>query len=491
MTRPRTIARALLRDRRGGTTIYVVWLIAFMAVCGVAVDSLNALRARSELQATADSAALSAVLALPLDEDEARSRAGSFIERMMPEAAQGRIFDEDDIRFGRWDPATKTVRLDQSPHDAAVVTLARSSAQGSQVYGSFLQLLPGFTSFDVSAGSIAQVKWRGCRKDEGLIAAGTVNMKSTNTFGDGYCIFGRLGVSLFNNNDFLGDAEGALVGVGTTAFLNDDCTGLTLNGSGGAPPECDMSSNPGLTEGRYASDLVSPSRLNDDFYWRMALYQDQLSGAVSVVEGINGDGYDVSFYASSEWRGTGGDSDKPNSTVQAVLEDGAKDKLVYLQCDDDGDMLILRRGQYRRLTLVTNCLLEIAGGSKKNPFAFVGVELISVSAASHPFDPEVALDRNILFRGNNFIGQTCVDGESAYILTTSGVQFEGENTHQGVFVTAMGGALVKGSNATADLTGALSIHAGGDIHLTSSSSFGVCPTPGEEVLVKPRTRLLL
>ena len=57
--------RKLLNDELGGTVTGLLWLILLVGITGLAVDTINGLRHRTMLQATADADALAGVIDLP------------------------------------------------------------------------------------------------------------------------------------------------------------------------------------------------------------------------------------------------------------------------------------------------------------------------------------------------------------------------------------------------------------------------------------------
>ncbi len=85
--------RKFLNDELGGGTVMgLLWFILLVGITGLAVDTINGLRNRTMLQATADAdaAALGGAIDLP-DEDTAVATAVAYSADNMPVALYGSV----------------------------------------------------------------------------------------------------------------------------------------------------------------------------------------------------------------------------------------------------------------------------------------------------------------------------------------------------------------------------------------------------------------
>ncbi len=85
--------RKFLNDELGGGTVMgLLWFIMFVGITGLAVDTINGLRYRTMLQATADAAAaaLAGVIDLP-NEATAVASAVAYSAGNMPAALYGSV----------------------------------------------------------------------------------------------------------------------------------------------------------------------------------------------------------------------------------------------------------------------------------------------------------------------------------------------------------------------------------------------------------------
>lgn len=200
--RPR---RLRARDAGGGAAIWsVLWLIVFLMLGGVAVDVTNAHRARAQLQAAADAAALAAAAQLP---DEAAGRETALTLAQMNLGAEAGAIREEAIEFGAWDPAAGGFVPGGTPVTAARVTAVRAEALGNPV-SAFLLPLIGFDGWDVATRSVARQRGGTAPPPEPSCPGATIlttdylGLGGNNTFLDGVCLHGETGVHAGGNDFF-------------------------------------------------------------------------------------------------------------------------------------------------------------------------------------------------------------------------------------------------------------------------------------------------
>lgn len=195
------VRRGFAADEAGaGTLWWIVWMIGFLALGGVAVDSSSAYRMRAELQSTADAAAHAAVIDLP-DRFKAAAAAESAAQRNMDAALHGDVLAALDIEFGTWDAVGKIFAPAPVgvPADAVRVTTRRDAQNANRLRTYFLRIV-GIDSWNVSARAVAQRYYPECLQKSAIVAAKVVDFQSNNTFYPGICIHANHHVEINNGN---------------------------------------------------------------------------------------------------------------------------------------------------------------------------------------------------------------------------------------------------------------------------------------------------
>src|SRR5262245_35457982 len=140
-------------DERGSILPLVgLCLLVVLGFGAIAIDLGQQAALRSELQATADAAALAAASRLP-DLQKARTKALDYAERNMPAATNGAVLAEDDIVFGTWYGNTRQFVENGPVLNAVKVTARRSSSNGNPSPTFFLHIF-GQDHADLSAGAM-------------------------------------------------------------------------------------------------------------------------------------------------------------------------------------------------------------------------------------------------------------------------------------------------------------------------------------------------
>lgn len=129
----------------------------FCALSAFAIDWGYLVVTQSELQSSADAAALAAVVVLR-DEDNLSNSAP--IETAISfananEEGNGMVLSTDDVVFGNWDFETHTFVPTNWQPNAAKVTLRRGTANGNAVELIFAKIFLNFKKGDVIAVAIA------------------------------------------------------------------------------------------------------------------------------------------------------------------------------------------------------------------------------------------------------------------------------------------------------------------------------------------------
>jgi Flp pilus assembly protein TadG len=144
----------LRQDERGAAFVMFVGLtVVLFGASAVAVDLSSGFAARSQLQATADAAALAAAKQLP-NSTAARATAHDLVTRNMSVSAYGNVAVDADILIGRWNPTTRTFTNNATPPNSVRVTTRRSAANNNAIGVSFAGFL-GADRMNVSASATA------------------------------------------------------------------------------------------------------------------------------------------------------------------------------------------------------------------------------------------------------------------------------------------------------------------------------------------------
>ena len=203
----------LARDEAGaGSMMSLLWLTALMVIAGVAVDVSNAYRVRAQLQATADAAALAAILRIG-DDAQARAAAQQLARINMPADVNGEVLPEALVTLGVWDPVTDSfVATAEGPHNAVHVTAKRGDDGGFEVPTFLLGLLSN-DSWTIAASSTAVYRPTSAGPGGNLCGGGLImsakdlQMGGNNELTDGICVHGETGVKFGGSSFFTDDVR--------------------------------------------------------------------------------------------------------------------------------------------------------------------------------------------------------------------------------------------------------------------------------------------
>ncbi|MCX8101752.1 MAG: pilus assembly protein TadG-related protein [Geminicoccaceae bacterium] len=144
----------LARDRRGGVAVLAALSAPILAgFAALAVDIGHAYMVRTELQSTADAAALAASAKLP-NRTAALAEARTIAAENLPPAKHGNVLADRDLLIGTWDPERRSFTSGGSSPNAVRVTLRRSTANGNPLPSFFGRVL-GTDFFDIEARAVA------------------------------------------------------------------------------------------------------------------------------------------------------------------------------------------------------------------------------------------------------------------------------------------------------------------------------------------------
>lgn len=290
---------SFIRDETGGYTVWsLIWFSLYVAMGGLAVDVTDAYRTRTQLQATADAAALAGVMSLP-DTADAVSQAVAYAEGNMAVSVNGHVVRPAEVYTGNWDKNTEQFTIDGSPLNAVRVVARRADTNSNPLATNFLRILSiwglPFDRWNINVDAVAIQFVPECLTRNGLVANNQVDVTSGGTFND-ICIHGQNEIRDPGHDYAVDLNNGNTYGEDVQVSMSD------LNGLNGKTNLCDQ--NPGLcdpgtlkegdmwaTDTDYVNEIIAGLTEPDSTY--MPDYMFDLTGASPEV--MSGDGYDENY----------------------------------------------------------------------------------------------------------------------------------------------------------------------------------------------------
>ncbi|MSU90481.1 hypothetical protein GE300_12770 [Rhodobacteraceae bacterium 2CG4] len=540
MGMPASAVSRFREDIEGASTAWsIFWTLIFLIISGFVIDTANAYKYRQVLTATADAASLAAIMnyrelhyyglydqqdadyytadgnAPPEGYTRARNAATGIAARIMSTAKNGEVVTDQDVELGNWNGATFTpwdgVSATPGKINAARATSYRSSRRSDPDDSNPLDTLlmgafGGLDWWDIAAQSIA-ASFVPCQFTQGLVAMGKVDMSSLNSFGGEMCIHGQgeenhgnknppVGIDLQQNNTFgdgvtvssNGPYDTQVAGSGK----NDDDNNLrdvyqqdSIQPSGIQEFDAllDMLKNPNGADPQdivdYMPDLiienamVGGSTLSDGDPDTPMTYEDK--------EAVK------NSFPDAEWpivdtNASGGPLTATD--FEALLASAATSDSVA--ADIDGKI-------YK-----VDCS---GGGSDKTIDLSETITLSNVAVVSDQC--RISLSSNITIAasflmtnhsGNNMTVQgsngvtlgsgTCAEGTGSKIMARGDIDFSSEMTMIRSQIVSKEGDVKYA--AKADGMNGTTVHAGGNIILTSQAAFQDCPDANPDKLIASR-----
>lgn len=416
----RTGVRAFLGDEGGGGTLWgLFWFMLLVAFAGLSVDTTDGFRNQTMLQATADAAALAAVIDLPRSENAVES-AVEYVEKNLPSEQYGTVIVPEDVVTGIWDVETRTFEVDDTYPDAVAVRVSMSFARGNPVLANFLRII-GLDGWDIEARAIAQRFIPQCYTD-GLVARGYVDASSNNAYYNNFCIHGQQGVNMQNGSYF---QLGTSVSMPDLSMLEIPTDGLT--------------SNPGL------DDALREGSLDP----RMV---DHVSGIMDNLL-------------------------DPRSPLQPIYID---ETLPVIEVDCNFDFATAETKRIYHVLCEDNKQVQIPGGTLTHKVVIIAESQIKIPANAQLQDVVLASRADIKNDGANIhfssgaeLGRPddCQPGGGVQIFSTENVFLSSSITWNGVQVVSTMNVELGASD---EGVRGLAVQAGGNITLTSNNQFGLC-----------------
>ena len=414
-------------DDSGGMTVFGLYItLIALVIGGLALDVSNAIRMRTMLQMTADSAAHAALVVRETGTvEDAQAAAMDVVEGIMPTALYGPTVLASDIVFGTWDDATETFTANSASRNAVLVD-ANQIAERNNSIGVFLLQFVGMDSWNILRRSVFTTYLPSCFR-EGLVAEDYVAVSSGNYYEKGFCIHANDFVELNSGNTF---EDGVIVSM-------PDHTDVVLPNSG-------MDSNPGLPgalrDGSYHLRIVA--RIND------------------IIAGVQDS--NSAYYPSYLTSATAVKLSDKAKIDASVWQEG---RIHTLTCKNSKNMVQVEAGTIlRNGVLVTNCTISFGQGS-----ILENVVMVNSSTEVDSFTAAQGLQ---LGRDDN-----CATGGGAQLVTLGGVKIP-----QGLRL--FGGQILAAGDVsfTSDAGGyeGGSIVSGGHIEGTTNSLMGACGGTGME-----------
>jgi Flp pilus assembly protein TadG len=411
--------RRFLKDEQGSATILALFFVLISVVLGgLAIDFNKAMARRTHLQVTTDSVAHAALYMRERNsKEDAINKALEIAAVNLPSNQNGNALLPTDIEFGVWDPDKSTFTLDPGAKSAVRVSAHRVLERDNAVRNILLRMV-GFDSFDLSRAAVYATYQPTCFK-EGFVAEKSVDVRSNNSFQNGFCIHSNDHVKVSSNNYF---GDDTIVSMPNTDHLQ--------------LPRSGFETNTGLEDA-----------LRDNGYQlRMINRLDKL------IADLSSNSYET----------------RPDyiSTSSVIKLDGKKidgsefepGKAYFVTCTGGAAMTIKDGGVMRDTTVVTDCAIKFGQGSTLEN-AVIATTNTSAKSINAPSTLQIGRNDN------------CAPGGGAQILTMGGVDLAADMRMYGGQIIAKGDVSFA---ANANGIEGASIIAGGQISGTSNMTMGFC-----------------
>ena len=410
--------KTFIHDAQGAATVFGLFiLMTCFVIGGLALDVANAYMARTQLQATADAVAHTAIYVRDTDtESAARLAALAVAEDMMPAAKYGTIIEPSSIKFGIWDPVSRTFSESSGSRSAVFVDVSRSTLRNNPV-GTYFLRFSGLQKWDVRRGAVFETYRPTCFR-EGYVADDIVDTQSNNEYKNGFCIHSNTHVETNQNNDW---ETGVIVSM-------PDKRDIVLPNSG-------YSHNPGL----------EPA-LRDGAYRLRVLNRVQ-----SILDDLEtgGSKYAPSYITSSS---------VVTVTGKTLDTSDLAPGYIYTKNYSGNSSVTLKAGvTFTNIVFVTNCSIKVGNG--------VALENVILATSN---TGAKSINGSHLRLGAN---DGCSDGGDTQVITKGGFDVSSGLEVYGSQVLALGD--IQFAAQAEGIEGA-SFVAGGRIDGTSNAVMGFC-----------------
>ena len=416
--------RQFRKSEDGAMTAFGLFVtLLIVAVCGFAADYANAIRIQTYLQAAADSAGHAALIKREFSSVEDARTAGVEMARgTLPESMHGNAIQESDIQFGYWDAATNSFSIDDTSRDAVLINTSRVASRNNSISTFFLNLI-GFSKWEIREQSVFEVHIPNCYL-EGMVAEVGIEIQSSNTFMEPFCLHSNGWMNFSNGNNF---HNGTHVSIPNLADLN-----------------ADYASNNGLMDAAHKGDervLRIVQRIQGIYDGiqnpSSRYYRDYITNSTPIVIDPK-DGMDMSIWQEGR-----------------IHKYTCTKKNEAINFDSD---LTLKNG-----VLITNCILKVSGLTLENS------TLITLNT-----EPDsINIPSGMTIGAND----NCSPGGGAQLVTMGGVSVSSKMSLHGGQIIAAGDV---NFTSHADGSWGASIVSGGQIDANSHNVMRSCGGDGME-----------
>jgi Flp pilus assembly protein TadG len=430
-------SRAISDEDGSATILSVTFVLIFIMVGGLAVDFNRAISERTQLQVATDTAAHAALYTRESEEpDAARQKALETINKMLPQSRFSDVALTDaDITFGTWDPENLTFNEDADSKTAARVLAGATQQRGNASRNLMLRIL-GQDTFDIAVKSVYSTYYPPCFT-EGFVADKVVEIRSNNSFSDGFCIHSNEYVSLNQNNYF---EPGTVVSMPNLDDLDMPNSGFRKNEGLQAA----------VRSGAYRLRLLNQLEAIIDSFWAGA--PEHLPPYVYA-----GLPYNV---AKANPVDEQGNKIKGNALTPYHFKQGA---VNYLNCTGSGKTT-LAPGLYSGFVFVSDCEIKFSNGVVLEDVV-IATTNTSSSSLNSPSGLQIGRDDN------------CAAGGGATLMTLGGFNAASSLSVYNGQILALGDIQFA---ANADGVKGASFVAKGRIEGTSNMDMGFCQNRGME-----------
>ncbi|EDQ03060.1 hypothetical protein OIHEL45_20271 [Sulfitobacter indolifex HEL-45] len=408
---------------------------------GLAVDSNKVISERTRLQAAADSAAHAALYTREKDGSEAAAtKAVETVSGMLSMNKFGSsALLTTDVSFGEWDKSELTFRED-SDSDSAVRVYAMMKEERNNASRNLLLGLIGRDTFDIAVESVYSTYFPGCFT-EGMVAEGTVDVRSNNSFTSGFCIHSNEYVSMNQGNYF---EAGTVVSMPNIEDINIPASGFEKNDG----------LQTALRDGKYRLRLLNQLPEIIDSFWN--------AEAEHLPQYVSSNYYhEVDL---KEYPGLPPGEQEPKGNAQSLSPyHFMRNAVNRMSCPGSGKMT-MDAGLYQQIVFVTNCELKFANG-----VVFEDAVIATTNKATTSFNSPQGLQ----------IGRNdhCADGGGATLMTLGGFKAASSLSLHNGQILALGD--IQFSANAGGVNGA-SLVSNGRIIGTSNMDMGYCSNSGME-----------
>ena len=380
------------RGQSGASTVYGLCLVmgAFL-VGGLAMDVSFAYKTRAELQIAADAAGHAALYLRQNNPPEvAKKKAIEVANGTLPPSSYGNTLQLSDIKFGSWDFASQTFKVDPASSDGVLVSTKRFASNKNPVKTFMLNFL-GVDQWDVRADTVFVTPYPACLS-QGFAAGDVIDVQSNNTFYSGFCLHSNEQITMTQNNTFE---------AGVVVSMPEPSTAESLDAANDGLKEALKSHRYKLRVLDKLSEIWN-SLLSGGTY--LPNYIEFASPVIIETDLITG-------MAATEVIGVDSEMALQESMMVQEGMELEEGKVYYVDCSN-GTLTVGQDVILRNVVILTSCNVVFSNGS-----ALENVTLMTSSVSAQSIKSTAG------FRIG--LSDNCAAGGGAQIITRGGASFPG------------------------------------------------------------------